>query len=334
MAPHGHPRKKVETPLADEHLGGRYAPLEKIGGGNYGEVMRMKDVVTGKVVAVKSSSQVIEEGLSSWSLREISALRACQHPNVVQLLDVHAVPESVHLILEFMPFDLSQYMRRVLKGPFADLKPAFRQILLGLGHCHRQGYLHRDLKPQNILVDGGTLKLADFGLASRRYLWPFRCQKPLTKFVVTVWYRAPELILMDSGQCMYGQGVDIWSLGCILAEMATNRPMFPGDSEIDTLFKIFRMKGTPAATTWPGLEQMGHFSRSFPHWEDTNFQKVLEACPFHHTFLQQMLGAMLQYVPNQRWSAYALLSHPFFEGQSESCNTSASLMKSDHPSGW
>eukprot|EP00913_Durusdinium_trenchii_P019400 g18238.t1 len=230
----------------------------KVGGD---QVMRMKDVVTGKVVAVKSSSQ----GLSSWSLREISALRACQHPNVVQLLDVHAVPESVHLILEFMPFDL-----RVLKGPFADLKPAFRQILLGLGHCHRQGYLHRDLKPQNILVDGGTLKLADFGLASRRYLWPFRCQKPLTKFVVTVWYRAPELILMDSGQCMYGQGVDIWSLGCILAEMATNRPMFPGDSEIDTLFKIFRMKGTPAATTWPGLEQMGHFSRSFPHWEETD----------------------------------------------------------------
>mgnify|MGYP002803598696 FL=1 len=306
-----------ETVEADDRLGGRYVALENIAAGNYGSVVKMKDMVTGKAVAVKSSSLLTEEGLSSFSLREISALTACRHPNVVQLLDVHALPDSVHLVLELMPLNLSQYMRKVLKGPFESLQPAFRQVLQGVAHCHRQGYMHRDLKPQNILVDGERFKITDFGLA-RRFQPLHIGRGPITKFVVTLWYRAPELILMDRRQCMYGQGVDIWSLGCILAEMATNRPLFPGDSEIDTLFKIFQLKGTPTIETWPTLENLGHFSRSFPRWQDTQFKNVIKMCPFNHAYFKQMLSDMLQYVPEQRWSANALLSHSFFQEQYQS----------------
>ncbi|CAK9010945.1 unnamed protein product [Durusdinium trenchii] len=314
------PTHEVDT-FDEEHLCGRYVLLEKIGGGSYGSVTKMEDVVTGKLIAIKSSPLFIEEGISASLLREIVSLRACQHPNVVQLLDVHHDSDCVHLILEFMPFNLSQYMRTVLKGPFVDLKPAFRQILLGVAHCHRCGYLHRDLKPQNILVNGDdkiTLKVADFGLAKPFSALQTRRPLPFTRNVVTLWYRAPELMLMDQRQCMYDQSVDVWSLGCILAEMATKRPLFPGDSEIDMLFKIFRMKGTPTATTWPNLEKMGHFSPQFPSWQDTKFQRVLESCEAkNHSFLQRMFGALLEYVPRKRLSASRILSHQCFEDQYE-----------------
>jgi len=305
---------KVEDE-AVECLGDRYVHMETIAEGNYGQVAKMKDKVTGKVVAVKTSSLHTEEGLSSYSLREISALTACRHPNVVQLHDVLALPNSVHLVLELMPCNLMEYMRKELKGPFEYLKPAFLQILKGVVHCHRQGYMHRDLKPQNILVDANcNLKITDFGLARRfQPLHPGR--GPITKYVVTLWYRAPELILMHRTQCMYGQGVDIWSLGCILAEMATNSVLFRGDSEIDTLFRIFQLKGTPTVETWPIIEQLGYFSKNWPRWKDTHFETVLEKCRYTHEYLKEMLSDMLQFVPEQRWSAHALLAHRFLREQ-------------------
>eukprot|EP00435_Cladocopium_sp_Y103_P011068 s4008_g2.t2 len=305
---------KVEDE-AVECLGNRYMHIETIAEGNYGQVAKMKDMVTGKAVAVKTSSLQTEEGLSSYSLREISALMACRHPNVVQLHDVLALPNSVHLVLELMPCNLMEYMRKVLKGPFKYLKPAFLQILEGVVHCHRQGYMHRDLKPQNILVDENcNLKITDFGLARR--FQPLQTGRgPITKHVVTLWYRAPELILMHKTQCMYGQGVDIWSLGCILAEMATHSVLFRGDSEIDTLFRIFQLKGTPTVETWPIIQHLGYFSQNWPRWKDTNFRTVLDKCRYAHEYLREMLSDMLQFVPEERWSAHALLSHRFLQEQ-------------------
>jgi serine/threonine protein kinase len=121
--------------------------------------------------------------------------------------------------------------------------------------------LHRDLKPQNLLINKeGNLKLADFGLA-RAFGVPLRTY---THEVVTLWYRAPEILL---GGRQYSTGVDMWSVGCIFAEMATRKPLFPGDSEIDEIFKIFRILGTPTEADWPGVESFPDFKSSFPKWE-------------------------------------------------------------------
>ncbi|CAJ1341835.1 unnamed protein product [Effrenium voratum] len=295
-----------------ELLEGRYEALEAIARGSYGQVRRMRDVVTGAVVAVKSSVQFEEEGLSPFSLREMSIQTACQHPNVVKILDFIALPDSVHLVMELMDCNLHEYMTKTLGGAFSeDLKPAFREIVSGVAYCHRLGYIHRDLKPQNILVKHGHYKVTDFGLARKLKGHHMGCG-PFTPLVVTLWYRAPELMLFDRESCKYGQGIDIWSLGCILAEMCTGRVLFPGDSEIGTLFKIFQLKGTPRPASWPGVERMGHYLSSFPSWEDTDFAPVLARSRCGHKGLQQILRDMMQYEPRNRCTANALESHVFF----------------------
>jgi serine/threonine protein kinase len=129
--------------------------------------------------------------------------------------------------------------------------------------------MHRDLKPQNLLVNAaGDIKIADFGLA-RAYSIPIRV---LTHEVVTLWYRAPEILL---GSKTYAPPVDIWSMGVIFVEMLTKRPLFPGDSEIDQIFKIFRMLGTPDDTIWPNVSQLPDFKAVFPAWPQRNIADVL-----------------------------------------------------------
>merc|ERR1719271_1550738 len=180
------------------------------------------------------------------------------HPNVVKLLDVRCSQSSLYLIFEFVEQDLRQYLKR--KGVFygKELKMGGLQLLEAVHCLHAHRILHRDLKPQNLLIDkNGRIKVADFGLA-RAFNVPI---KPFTHEVVTLWYRAPEILL---GIDRYSTPVDIWSCGCIFAEMATGKALFPGDSEIDTLFKIFQVLGTPCAGSlsrgacpWPATSLTG-----------------------------------------------------------------------------
>lgn len=167
---------------------------------------------------------------------ERSLLKELNHPNIVKLLDVIHTENKLYLVFEFLHQDLKKFMdASALTGiPLPLIKSYLFQLLQGLAFCHSHRVLHRDLKPQNLLINAdGSIKLADFGLA-RAFGVPVRTY---THEVVTLWYRAPEILL---GCKYYSTAVDIWSLGCIFAEMVTRRALFPGDSEIDQLFRIFR----------------------------------------------------------------------------------------------
>ena len=142
---------------------------------------------------------------------------------------------------------------------FVALQSYMFQMIAGLNFCHARRILHRDLKPQNLLIDrSGALKLADFGLA-RAFGIPVRTY---THEVVTLWYRAPEILL---GQQQYSTPVDMWSIGTIFAEMVMKCPLYPGDSEIDELFKIFRTLGTPNEELWPGVSKLPDYKPTFPN---------------------------------------------------------------------
>ncbi len=179
-----------------------------------------------------------------------------------------------------------------------------QQLLKGIAFCHGHRVLHRDLKPQNLLIDkAGVLKLADFGLA-RAFGVPVRTY---THEVVTLWYRAPEILL---GGKQYSTPVDIWSIGCIFAEMITRTPLFPGDSEIDQLFRIFRLLGTPNETIWPGVSQYPDYKSTFPQWQQQALGKVIKDVD---PLGLDLLGKMLAYEPSKRISARDALKHPYFD---------------------
>ena len=155
-----------------------------------------------------------------------------------------------------------------------------------------------DLKPQNVLVDPkrGTLKLADFGLA-RAFTVPLRTY---THEVVTLWYRAPEILL---GGKQYSVPVDIWSIGTIIPEMVTGQPLFPGDSEIDELFKIFRLLGTPNENLWQGVQQLPDFKAEFPKWKPRNLREIVQHPERLNDQGLDLIAQMLKYTPNVRRAA-------------------------------
>lgn len=283
----------------------KYEKLEKIGEGTYGVVYKAKDKQTGRIIALKKIRLDAEdEGVPSTAIREISLLKELsRHKNVVRLLDVVHSNQKLYLVFEFLEQDLKKYLDSVSGLPLKLVKSYTYQLLRGVEFCHAHRVLHRDLKPQNLLIDkSGALKLADFGLA-RAFGLPIRTY---THEVVTLWYRAPEILL---GAKQYGTPVDIWSVGCIMAEMATKRPLFPGDSEIDELYRIFRTLGTPNETVWPGVTSLPEYKPMFPNWAP---QPLSKCVPQLDALGIDLLSQMLQYHPPRRITARAALSHPWF----------------------
>jgi cyclin-dependent kinase len=197
----------------------RYQKMEKIGEGTYGVVYKAKDRVTGEIIALKKIRlEAEDEGIPSTAIREISLLKELQHPNIVRLYDVVHTERKLTLVFEFLDQDLKKYLDVCDSGlDLPILKSFLFQLLTGVAYCHQHRVLHRDLKPPNLLINReGQLKLADFGLA-RAFGIPVRSY---THEVVTLWYRAPDVLM---GSRKYSTPVDIWSVGCIFAEMANGR---------------------------------------------------------------------------------------------------------------
>ncbi|CAL9084031.1 unnamed protein product, partial [Musa textilis] len=244
----------------------RYEKVGKIGEGTYGVVYKARDRQTNEMLAIKKIRiKEEDEGIPGFAIREISLLKEMQHCNIVsRLLDVGFSERSLYLIFEYLDLDLKKHMDSCPE--FSEnkrlIKKFLYQILSGIEYCHSHRVLHRDLKPRNLLIDlqTNTIKIADFGMG-RAFDIPVQT---LTNEVVTLAYRAPEIIL---GSHHYSTPVDLWSIGCIFAEMVNRSSLFCGDSEISQLFKIFRVLGTPNEETWSGVTSLPNFKCSFPKWE-------------------------------------------------------------------
>merc|ERR1719440_696894 len=239
-----------------------------------------------------------EEGVPSTAIREIALLKELSHPNVVKLLDVFCKPNKLVLVFEFLENDLKKYMK-ALSGRLtpSTVKNFAFQLCKGVEFRHANRIIHRDLKPQNLLIDNRLrLKIADFGLA-RAF------QTPIPKYtheVVTVWYRPPEILL---GSVLYSVPVDVWSMGCILAEMATGSPLFAGDSEIDTIFKIFQKLGTPTEAQWPSLRELPDFKPTFPKWPHKGWVNIRNTHAQVGAEGISLLERLMAYNPADRMSA-------------------------------
>mmetsp|Transcript_13092 Transcript_13092/g.27643 ORF Transcript_13092/g.27643 Transcript_13092/m.27643 type:complete len:294 (+) Transcript_13092:162-1043(+) len=284
----------------------KYEKVEKIGEGTYGVVYKGRDKHTGQTIALKKITlEQEEEGVPCTTIREIALLKELQHQNVVRLKDVVNTKSSMYLVFEYLDLDLKQHMEsnQLTRSPQL-IKKYLYQIINGIAYCHTHRILHRDLKPQNLLIDKNTkeLKLADFGLA-RAFDIPI---KRYTHEVVTLWYRAPEILL---GSPHYSTPVDMWSIGCIFAEMANQKPLFPGESEIDQLIRIFSVLGTPNEELWPGISVLPDYSENFPKWIPKNLKEFV---PELDEAGVDLLTRMLQYEPSKRISARAALAHEYF----------------------
>lgn len=286
----------------------KYQKLQRIGEGTYGVVYKAKHKEHGTILALKRIRLDSEdEGMPCTAIREIALLKELNHPNIVRLYDVIHTEKKLTLVFEFLDQDLKKFIdSQFLDGkmPGSYIKSFLYQLLRGVNYCHQHLILHRDLKPQNLLInEEGELKLADFGLA-RAFGIPVRSY---THEVVTLWYRAPE-VLMETTR--YSTPLDIWSCGCIFAEMATGRPLFPGSCDNDQLYRIFRILGTPTRDTWPSIIETPSFKRG----------RVLRSCPaVSLDFLGldavalDLLTSMIKYEPDHRITAKDALLHPYFD---------------------
>ncbi|XP_076940438.1 putative serine/threonine-protein kinase At1g54610 [Bidens hawaiensis] len=293
-----------------------YDKLDKIGSGTYSNVYKARDRKTKKIVALKKVRFDTSEPESvKFMAREIMMLRKLDHPNIVKLLGLATsrMQYSLYLVFDYMQTDLARIISRPderLTEP--QVKFYMQQLLSGLQHCHERGILHRDIKGSNLLIDrDGNLKIADFGLAN---LYDPKKPVQLTNRVVTLWYRSPELLL---GTTVYGPGIDLWSAGCLLAEMFAGRPILPGRTEVEQLHKIFKLCGSPSSDYWKKLKLSTTFRP--PHSYKPNLHEAFRDYPRSALGLLMILLAL---DPAYRGSAGSALQHEFFHTNPWACDLS------------
>uniref|UniRef100_W5N1Q5 cyclin-dependent kinase n=1 Tax=Lepisosteus oculatus TaxID=7918 RepID=W5N1Q5_LEPOC len=287
-----------------------YVKLDKLGEGTYATVFKGRSKLTENLVALKEIRLEHEEGAPCTAIREVSLLKNLKHANIVTLHDIIHTDRSLTLVFEYLDSDLKQYLDNCGNiMSIYNVKIFMFQLLRGLSYCHKRKILHRDLKPQNLLInDKGELKLADFGLARAKSV----PTKTYSNEVVTLWYRPPDVLL---GSTEYSTQIDMWGVGCILYEMVTGRPMFPGSTVKEELHLIFRLLGTPTEETWPGITANAEFkSYHFPHYRP---QPLINHVPRLDTEGIDFLGSLLLYEAKSRISAEDALRHVYFNSLGE-----------------
>ncbi|XP_038880870.1 probable serine/threonine-protein kinase At1g54610 [Benincasa hispida] len=293
-----------------------YDKLAKVGRGTYSNVYKARDRDTGKIVALKKVRFDTSDSDSiKFMAREIMVLQKLDHPNIIKLEGIvtSRMPYSLYLVFDFMESDLTGIISRFSKKlREAQVKAYMQQLLSGLQHCHDRGILHRDIKPSNLLIDkSGMLKIADFGLAN--FFIPKR-RRPLTNRVVTLWYRAPELLL---GSTDYGVGIDLWSAGCLLAELFLGKPILPGRTEVEQLHKIWKLCGSPPKDYWDKMKLPASFCP--PQSYQPGFPEALSgfSTPSFH-----LLTTLLSLDPARRGTASSALQSEFFSVYPLACELS------------
>uniref|UniRef100_A0A1I8ACI4 cyclin-dependent kinase n=1 Tax=Steinernema glaseri TaxID=37863 RepID=A0A1I8ACI4_9BILA len=288
--------------------------LNRIEEGTFGVVYRAREKKTDEIVALKRLKMEREkEGFPITSLREVNMLlKAGAHPNVVNVREivVGSNMDKIYLVMEYVEHDMKALMEtlknRKKNFPIGQVKTLLHQLLSGCAHMHSEWILHRDLKTSNLLLSHkGILKIGDFGLA-REFGDPL---KEYTPIVVTLWYRAPELLL---GAKKYSTPIDMWSVGCIFAEFLKLSPLFPGKSELDEVNKIFTELGTPSEKIWPGYSELPNVKQcAFTHYPYNQLRKKFGANVITDAGFQ-LLNRFLTYNPERRISAAEALNHAWF----------------------
>ncbi|CAH2089686.1 unnamed protein product [Euphydryas editha] len=284
----------------------KYEKLEKIGEGTYGTVFKAKNKETHEIVALKRVRlDDDDEGVPSSALREICLLKELKHKNIVRLYDVLHSEKKLTLVFEHCDQDLKKYFDSLNGEIDLDVVKSFMyQLLRGLAFCHSHNVLHRDLKPQNLLINkNGELKLADFGLA-RAFGIPVKCY---SAEVVTLWYRPPDVLF---GAKLYTTSIDMWSAGCIFAELANSgRPLFPGSDVDDQLKRIFKLLGTPNEDTWPGVTQLPDYKPLAAYQPSLGLAQVVPRLPARG---RDLLTRLLTCNPALRMPADDAMAHAYF----------------------
>jgi serine/threonine protein kinase len=282
----------------------RYAIIKRVGDGTYGEVILATNKQTGEKMAIKRMKRKYYSWDECMSLREVKSLRKLRHPNVIKLKEVIRENDYLHLIFEFMEKNMYECMKdRTKPFPEQTVRNYSYQVLQGLSFMHKQGFFHRDMKPENIMITGDVAKVCDFGLARE-----IRSRPPFTEYVSTRWYRAPEVLLQSTS---YNYPVDIWAMGCIMGELYMLRPLFPGSSETDTINKICSVLGTPTKETYSdGLKLAASMRFKFPQYVPMNLQQLM---PTASKEAIDLMRDTMMWDPNHRPSASACLQYAYFQ---------------------
>eukprot|EP00371_Babesia_bovis_P002298 XP_001610945.1 cyclin-dependent kinase-related kinase [Babesia bovis T2Bo] len=331
--------KLLESEATSADISSRFKPLGKhLGEGTYGTVSLYLDTKTGRKVAIKKLKNIEWKGerqlvgmvgIHFTALRELKVMRELHHANLMDLVAVYVSQGFINIVMDLMAGDLKKVLDSNIRLSVSYQKCIMWQLLKGLEELHNCNFVHRDLSPANVFItDEGVMKIADFGLARRCVYSPlmpptskrinpsdldkYCLREKMTYRVVTLWYRSPELLL---GAEAYHFACDVWSVGCIFAELLNQKPLFTGTNEIDQLGRIYKLLGTPSDTNWPDAKKLKLYT-PFTAMQPTSLDTTIKNRSADEI---DLLQRMLKLDPKERISVKEALKHKYFTTSPTMC---------------